>query len=91
MPHVTPWSAPFVAALIGEYVVEILDDIHDAMPRIGPTLASFFEENQDYLKLTKARVTSYWDCYYRHGICARPVYPGFSIVAEIERLMKSLA
>ena len=31
LTEIQPWTAPFIVALIGEYVVEILDDISEAL------------------------------------------------------------
>ena len=43
---VQPWSAPFVVALVGEYVIEILTDIHDALtPDASAALADFICAN----------------------------------------------
>lgn len=61
-----PWGAPFIVALIGEYVVEILDDILAALtPDLARTLGAFVIGNQAYWNTTKRRVTSYWNVYYR--------------------------
>lgn len=44
-----PWGAPFIVALIGEYVVEILDDIAAALtPELARTLAAFIACNEPY-------------------------------------------
>ena len=66
LPAEEPWLPPFVIRLLGEYVVEICELIADrvgAMPR--DTYAKFAMENPDYIGLTRRRVVSYWDCYYR--------------------------
>ncbi len=69
-----PWAAPFIVALIGEYIVEILEDIAAGLtPEMTPVLAAFIAENPAYWRTTKCRVMSYWDAYYRHGGYDMPV------------------
>lgn len=69
-----PWAAPFIVALIGEYIVEILEDIAAGLtPEMTLALAAFIAENPAYWRTTKCRVMSYWDAYYRHGGYDMPV------------------
>lgn len=87
-----PWAAPFVVALIGEYIVEILDDICSAMtPNVERTLGAFIVHNDSYWTTTKRRVTSYWNAYYRSGLssdCRRAYrseeYVGFKLIDCLE-------
>jgi len=83
-----PWIAPFLVALIGEYVIEILDDLDSGLS--GPVLtivAEWAAENPDYWRLTRQRVASYWDAYYRHGYTRRD-YVGFRLAERIEAAIK---
>ena len=78
-----PWSAPFVVKLIGEYVVEILDDIErniDLADR--DVLVRFLDENPAFRRATAARVASYWDAYYRHSHPARD-YVGYRLLRQL--------
>jgi hypothetical protein len=60
------WTTPFVTRLIGEYVVEILDQISAGLgDREWSLMGTFAKENPAFFDLTKSRVISYWDCYYR--------------------------
>jgi hypothetical protein len=86
-----PWAAPFVVALIGEYVVEILDDIAATLtPESSRMLASFIVNNANYWSTTKSRVASYWNVYYRgHGSEARRAfrrdeYIGYKLIDRLE-------
>jgi hypothetical protein len=87
-----PWGAPFIVALIGEYVVEILDDILAALtPDLARTLGAFVSGNQAYWNTTKRRVTSYWNVYYRarwlneHGRAERrDEFVGFRLLQQLE-------
>ncbi|NEX92905.1 hypothetical protein [Caulobacter sp. 17J65-9] len=79
-----PWAAPFIVRLIGEYVVEILDEIEAAFEReVSQPVREFVAENPEFVRLTKARVESYWDCYHRH--IPRETYAGFKLLARLER------
>lgn len=87
-----PWAAPFIVALIGEYIVEILDDIAATItPEDTRTLAAFIVQNEGYWTTTKRRVTSYWEVYYRWsrgGETRRPYsrdeYVGFKLLDRLE-------
>lgn len=87
-----PWGAPFVVALIGEYVVEILDDIAVAMtPELARTLGAFIVGNEAYWNTIKRRITSYWNVYYRarwlneQGRAERRAeFVGFRLVRQLE-------
>lgn len=87
-----PWAAPFVVALIGEYIIEILDDIAAALtPETSRTLGAFVIQNEAYWNTTKRRVTSYWDVYYRSHRSSetrrtyrRDDYVGFKLIDRLE-------
>jgi hypothetical protein len=79
-----PWSAPFIVALIGEYVVEILRDIEAALsPKLLAALTDFILANPGYWRLTRQRVASYWNVYYRDG-SPRSDYAGFKLVDRLQ-------
>ena len=87
-----PWAAPFIVALVGEYVVEILDDVSTAMkPELELTIGSFIFHNRAFWNTIKRRVTSYWNVYYRARWLAnrnqaerRDEYVGFRLVQRLE-------
>jgi hypothetical protein len=88
LAEVEPWSVPFVAAPIGEYVIEILDDIEAAMsPGLVEALAEFALANPAYWRLTRQRVASYWDEYYRRF--ERSDYVGYRLVGRIDAALKA--
>lgn len=87
------WVVPFVVQLIGEYVIEILDDIWTALIDVVVTDPSrqdryrrFVEENPAAMALTSARVMSYWNCYYRHRFPDRTNYVGHRLIAVLKNL-----
>lgn len=55
------WVPVFVVQLLGEYVIEIIGVIDDNLKNLDASLLS----NPSFLTLTRQRVLSYWDCYYR--------------------------
>lgn len=87
-----PWGAPFIVKLIGEYVVEILEDVSAAMtPDLEQALGEFIVQNPRFWNTTKRRVTSYWNVYYRarwlHDIDRaeqRDEYVGFRLIQRLE-------
>lgn len=94
----SPWVMPFVVQLVGEYVVEIIEDIDaDLRDLTIPGSAqqsaygSFVAANPDVLRVTQARAVSYWNCYYRGRFPLLTTYPGHRVVtalAEAGRLSK---
>jgi hypothetical protein len=81
-----PWVCPFVVHLCGEYVVEILHEIERRLVILDRTMyAEFLANNAVLWSLTKQRVASYWNCYYRQQFAWHD-YVGFRIVRFLERL-----
>lgn len=79
-----PWTAPFLVALVGEYVVEILDDTEAAMsPALHGSLRVFIDENPQYWYLTKQRIASYWNEYQRWRT-SRSNYVGTRLIRLLE-------
>jgi len=81
------WTIPFVVALIGEYVLEILTEIHRALtvdgdfaPMYRSSYGKFVAENHAFLELVHQRVISYWNWYYREEH-PRSEYVGFALLS----------
>ena len=69
---------------MGEYVMEILVDLEAAMsPPVVDHLANFLSANLDYWQLTKQRIASYWNVYYRHRF-NRSDYVGFRLARQLD-------
>ncbi|MBB3195051.1 hypothetical protein [Roseateles terrae] len=82
------WVVPFIVQLLGEYVIEIIELIADAIPNMNPAhLASFSAANPEFMALTRRRVTSYWDCYHRDRYGRLELYPGSVALNAIEHLV----
>lgn len=77
-------------------MIEILDEIHDALtPRLAQMLAASILENDALWRITRCRVMSYWNCYYRDNLIparnfSRADYVGFCIVAQLDTAVKNL-
>jgi hypothetical protein len=94
------WVVPYVLRLVGEYVVEILEvidtrlrDLLDRSSLLRQRYADFVEANPAFIDLTRQRVVSYWNCYYRNrwprALRLNPNYtdyPGFRLMELIRDL-----
>ena len=80
------WVVPFIMLPIGEYVIEIIEDVRAAMPHLNRlAYAAFVRENATVMRLLRARATSYWSCYYRFAFPDRRHYPGIVVVDELDQ------
>ena len=78
------WLIPYLLQLAGEYVVEIAEEVANAIGERNPaTLRAFALENPSYLATLNRRVTSYWNCYHRHAYPERNDYPGAKVLAAL--------
>lgn len=79
------WVAPFVLMLLGEYVVEIVEDIRDALPVLDQSVyAHLVRDNRQTVQRLRARATSYWDAYHREQYLQKRDYPGLQALHEME-------
>lgn len=79
------WVPAFILQPLGEYVLELTQIIADSVDLLyRPAFARFLEDNPQFLKLTQARIISYWDCYYRHRFPHFRDYPGYQIMNSLE-------
>jgi len=80
----SPWLTPYVVQLAGEYVVEIVEDVANAIGgRNSSTLQAFVLENPAYLGTLERRVTSYWSYYHRQAYPKLDCYPGARVMAVL--------
>lgn len=80
----SPWLIPYVVQLAGEYVVEIVEDVANAIRgHNSSTLQTFVLENPAYLGTFERRVTSYWSCYHRQAYPKLEYYPGAKVIAAL--------
>ena len=85
-----PWVAPFIVQLVGEYVLEIVITIQQALTELDEpgspvreTYGRFLAQNPSFFALTRQRVISYWDCYYQNQF-PQDAYPGFALIASLQ-------
>ncbi|UXI65784.1 hypothetical protein [Tahibacter amnicola] len=84
-----PWVLPFLLALLGDYVVEVANA---AIPIVAHwdsrAMAAFARDNDAFVKVTKARAVSYWNCYYRRRWPCLADYPPIVALRTIEHLAR---
>jgi hypothetical protein len=79
------WAPVFVVQLIGEYVIEIIQLIERHAELLArPAYQRFVFENPEFMKLTRSRATSYWDCYFRNRWVKEASYPGHRLLDLLE-------
>ena len=93
------FTAPYILQLLGEYVVEIIEVIYQNREQINHNnLVAYILENPKHYELTRQRVYSYWDCYYRssypkykRGVIPKGKsyldYPGIKMVKYLNLLL----
>lgn len=80
----TPWTAPFVVALLGEYVVEIVRKIEASLATQPLTAyADFASENPAFMATTTRRAVSYWNEYHRRQYPQKDTYPALLTLSAI--------
>ncbi len=79
-----PWLVPFVVQLLGEYVLEVAEAIAAHRDRLAePPYQAFVLENPAFVELTRQRMRSYWNCYYRRRFPRLESYAPFRLVREL--------
>lgn len=91
------WTTPYIVKIIGEYVIEILNDINNNFGTINKTnLILFIQKNPEFYNRICSRVESYWDCYYRYQfpkklnnikVTGKLRYVGFQLLDKIDELI----
>ena len=77
-------TTPFIAQLLGEYVIEILNIIKDNLSAtLLDNLIRLKTDNKEFFYKTEQRIQSYWDCYYRRKFWKKTEYVGFEILKAI--------
>ena len=81
------WSVPYVVMLLGEYVVEIIEEIRQALPNIDLALVrELLDANPRFHSLLNARSVSYWNCFYRARFPDYATYPAAVVLRAVETL-----
>ena len=75
---------PYIMRLIGEYVVEIINEIHNNIKLVNQIeLGLFIAENEKFTIKICGRIASYWGEYYRSEY-EKKNYPGFKLMKMIK-------
>lgn len=62
------FTIPHTFPLLGEYIIEIINDMDTFIDETNIHLfRKFISDNKTYSTLTKNRMISYWNVYYRFG------------------------
>jgi hypothetical protein len=86
------WVAPFVTQMLGEYVVEIVLPIEEALSTIDTGVyADFLIENPKYFGTTERRAISYWSAYYRDRYPELREYPAMRAIETLKRIVATIA
>ena len=79
------WVIPFIFQLIGEYVYEIFETLSEHITEnTHQSYINFANQNPEYFQLTKNRVISYWDAYYRSKYPKLNQYLAYKIINKIK-------
>jgi hypothetical protein len=86
LPTSDPWAIPFVVLLAGEYVIEIIENLQEALPQLDrAAYANFVLENRPVMRDLRSRATSYWNRYYRQSYLDRGSYPGLVVLNHFDQ------
>lgn len=84
-------ATPFIAQLLGEYVIEILATIKNNLSSTQlDNLIKLKADNEKFFQTTEKRIQSYWNCYYKRTTTNRDDYVGFQILKEINSRTQEL-
>jgi hypothetical protein len=84
------WTAPFVVQLLGEYVVEVTQPIHERfLDGVERKYLDFFRENAKYCEYLECRAISYWNEFYRRRFPKYKDYPAFKALTALKSTAKT--
>ena len=80
------WTIPFTVKLLGEYVVEMIILIKQSLVDSDSKelYKDFIAHNPIFWEITKARIVSYWNTYYRNSFVDKETYPGVEVIKILE-------
>jgi len=81
------WTAPYLAALLGDYVIQVLEAIRESLTdEWAPIMGRYAVENQVSLRALNHRILNYWTIYYRYfspNIRDLTEYPGYLVAEQL--------
>ena len=85
-----PWVVPYVVQLVGEYVVEVIDEMAGLLTELDVggstqqgTYGRVLAANPEFMRLTRCRVVSYWNLGYRRRYPRLQDYPEYRLVEAL--------
>lgn len=88
----SPWVIPFAVQLIGEYVLDIVLALEEGLTQLSEAgsaqrraYGAFASANLNFVQVTRARVVSYWNCYYRRQFPSLDAYPPHRLLKAVQR------
>ncbi|QJE01853.1 hypothetical protein HH212_19005 [Massilia forsythiae] len=79
------WAVPFIVQLLGEYVIEIVEPIHERFEQgIEAKYVDFFRLDPHHCHVLEQRAISYWNAYYRHRFATHRDYPAVQALAMLK-------
>jgi hypothetical protein len=79
------WVPPFVIQLLGEYVAEIHLVIRRHIDGVdSDAYHRFVAENPAFIELTRQRIASYWNCYYRSSRSQLRDYAAHQVIEVLD-------
>ena len=85
--HPSSWAAPYLAALLGDYVIQVLEAVRGSLTvEWKPLMERYAEDNEISLRALNHRILTYWTIYYRYypsNIRILTDYPGYQLADEL--------
>jgi hypothetical protein len=81
------WTAPFLTALLGDYVIEVLEVVLQNLTVNWKSIMMLYtSKNQICLRALNHRILTYWTIYYRYSspnINSLTDYPGYQLAKQL--------
>lgn len=85
--HPATWTAPYIAAILGDYVVEVLEAVQKNLTDEWASIMKHYaSENHVCLRALNHRILTYWSIYYRYSapnIRFLTDYPGYIVASQL--------
>ena len=85
--HPATWTAPYLAAILGDYVIEVLEAVSKNLTADWASIMEHYaSENHVCLRALNHRILTYWSIYYRYSapnIRFLTDYPGYIVAAQL--------
>lgn len=85
--HPSSWTAPFLAGLLGDYVIQVLEAVNCSLnEEWKPVMTRYVGENQNSLRSLNHRILTYWTIHYRYSspnIRILTDYPGYRVASAL--------